>query len=498
MKSILEIELHEKKVRYWLVSIVLSLVVVSVLLFASTQENKWLLASMLAIIGVFICFVIQKKLWRLLLLLIVFVIPLRIDFYLLYKPTYFVQTHGFPGLPVNLFDIVLVVVVCYFCFQILRGESKFYFYPSISIPALVYIILSGISAFHSADWSLSFTVFVLMIKSYLAFLFFANRIKTRDDLSLVLLALMAGVLFQSFVGALQYVSDGGFLKGVFGIPEGALMAQIQGDFILSRVGGTIGHPNALAKYLCFCIPVLLSYSFGKFNVPLRVLAFAATIAAGLTLVMTMSRGSWVALGLTFVFLFYEMFRRYFKSRTKAIVAVILVNTLLAGATLALFEDVRTRLFKDDYGRAEARLPMAMIALDIIKTHPIKGVGLNNYTSVMHTYDHTREWQTYKFPHPVHNSYLLIAAESGIPTLLAFLWLIGSVFVKAWPAIKRFNSSISLLQAGWIGGLMTWLISGMFDRDFAGTNVMLWFTIALVVATSRVLAIENERDTVHET
>jgi hypothetical protein len=50
----------------------------------------------------------------------------------------------------------------------------------------------------------------------------------------------------------------------------------------------------------------------------------------------------------------------------------------------------------------------------------------------------------------------------------------------------------------MGGLMTWLIAGMFDRDFAGTNVMLWFTMAAIVATSRILSAEKEMDNAYET
>ena len=46
--------------------------------------------------------------------------------------------------------------------------------------------------------------------------------------------------------------------------------------------------------------------------------------------------------------------------------------------------------------------------------------------------------------------------------------------------------------------MTWLIAGMFDRDFAGTNVMLWFTMAAIAATSRILSTENESETIHAT
>jgi hypothetical protein len=491
-------DLRGSSLSHVIISISIGITVASIFVFASGLERKWLLATMLGIAGVFGCFVVQRQLWQLLLFFIVFVIPLRIDFYLIYKPTYFVQTHGVPGFPVTSFDILLAVSAFYMIFMALQGKEKIELLPSISIPILIYLCLSGISAAHSADRLLSIVVVILMIKSFVAFLFFANRIQTRSDLMLVVLALILGVLMQSAVGGLQYITGGSFLQGVFGVPQTTYKMQAHGTFMISRVGGTIGHPNALAKYLGFCIPILIAYSYARldnhtFSPYLRKLALLTALMGGVTLLLTMSRGGWVAMGLAFIFLLYEFSRKYFRSRVKAWVAVILLTVLLAGSALIVFEDVRIRLFEDDYNRAQARIPMAMVALNVIIDQPIRGVGLNNYTRAMHAYDRTTKWQTYSFPHPVHNSYLLIAAESGIPTLVSFLWLIVAVYAKAWPALLRLDSPVALLQVGWMAGLWTWIVAGMFDRDFAGTNVMLWFTMAAIVATDRILSNESESE-----
>jgi len=495
MQRVSEIKLNRKEFRSWWFSVLLSIVVSLALILSSSQGKKWTAASILIIMGIFSCFVLQKKLWPLLLFLIVFIIPFKIDFYLIFKPTYFIQSFG---LPVTAFDVVLTILTLYLCLQVLQGKHKFRFYPSISIPALVYLVLSGISAFHSADLSLSFSVIILMIKSYIAFLFFANMIKTEKNLLLVVFALVCGVMLQSFVGWIQYLTEGGFLKGVFGLPKTAFILKSQGQFMLSRVGGTVGHPNALAKYLCFCIPVILSYVLNeRSNTTIRKLAFVSMIAGCVVLIMTLSRGSWMALGLALMYFFYERFRGYSKSRSKAVAMVFLLSVMLAIATLGFSKHVRVRLFESDYGSARSRIPMAMVALNIISNHPISGVGLNNYTTVMGAYDRTREWQSYRWPAPVHNSYLLIAAESGIPALVAFFWLIIAVFTQVKPALKRLDSPVAFLQIGFLGGLMTWLISGMFDRDFAGTNIMFWFTIAMIMAAKRILSAEDGLEAKYE-
>jgi O-antigen ligase len=467
---------------FWMICITLAcLSAITIIAFAPLGK-KWLFASILGLIGIFGSFVIQKIVKHLLLFLAVFLIPLRIDFYLFFKPTDYILT-GYPGFPITAFDIVFFVLLCHYLIGLSNGQEKFKFYPTISVPALLFLVLSGISAFKSADLTFSFANFFLMVKSYFIFLYFANRIKTSEDLSIIIFALCASVLFQSFIGALQYLSGGSFMKGVFGVPQSAYTMKITGTYVLSRVGGTVGHPNVLARYLCFCIPIIFCYVLVGRHTSLRMLAAIAVLGAGLTLILTLSRGSWAALGLASFYLLYKILNYYLKSRVKAIVIVLLLNFALSLSIFGLFEDVRHRLLEDDYGAAASRIPMAMVAWNIIKENPLSGVGLNNYTRAMNKYDRTRNNQSYGFPHPVHNSYLLIAAESGIPALAMFIWLIVSTIKNAASAIKRASPSLGILQVGWIVGLFTWLIAGLFDRDFAGVTTMLWFTIGSSIATN---------------
>lgn len=493
VQKIFNTESTMKNHKYWLLILVLSALSSSVLLIASMQEAKWLTATVLGLGMIYTCLILQRKLWHLLIFSAVFFIPLRIDFYLFLKPAYIVQSYG---LPVSAFDLLLFVLVFYWVFQILTHKEKFNFYPSVSIPALIYILLSGLSALQSADRLNSFLVFVFMVKLYVVFIYFANKIKTQKEMLYVIFALISCVLFQSLVGGIQYVT--GSLLGIFGEPTTAFKTTLTGLESLSRVGGTIGHPNGLAKYLNLCLPVLLCAIFIRFNTVVRLLACLSFILGGFTEILTFSRGGWLALGIVLILTLYEIIRYRSKSRPTSIIFATLLFLFLFGITMVVSDNFRNRLFKDDFGSAKSRIPMAQVALSIIKDKPLRGVGLNNYATVMHAYDRTRNAQTYKFPHPVHNSYLLIAAESGIPALAAFLWLIAAIFNKARTTLKFNASSFSLLQVGWIGGLLTWLISGMFDRDFAGTNVMLWFTFAMVMASDRILFIENKKEIGYET
>jgi O-antigen ligase len=73
------------------------------------------------------------------------------------------------------------------------------------------------------------------------------------------------------------------------------------------------------------------------------------------------------------------------------------------------------------------LPLARLSLDMIRDHPLLGVGLNNYA--VYIGDYAGPAFTRDFIYTVHNKYLLVLAEGGPAALAAFLWFIGSALAN---------------------------------------------------------------------
>lgn len=458
----------------------------AIIVAAIYGDKKWIAAAAMGVTGLILNGIFIGRLKLLYLLCVAFLIPLRIDFYLIFKRTYYIES-SYPGLPITAFDIIFFLLLAQYLFDLIKGKKTFSIAVSLLISSLTFALLSGLSTIQAADTALSVSTFLLIIKSVMVLYYFANAIKSEDEVTAVILGLILAVFLQSLVGALQFITGGAFLQGVFGVPQNTFYFKLQGTALISRVGGTIGHANSLARFLNFCIPVFLTYAFVNYKSFIGKMALPACLFGGLTLILTMSRGCWAALGLTSFYLFYSMGRYLLKSRVKALIAVFLINTAIPGIILATFEDVRTRLFEDDYNSAENRIPLAETAINVISDNPLSGVGLNNYTRVAPKYDHTNEWLSYKWPHPVHNSFLLIAAESGIPALIAFLSIIVSLANKMRPALKNLGDPLTFIQIGCAMGIANWMISGLFDRDFAGTNTMLWFMMGFMLALQKMFA-----------
>jgi len=104
---------------------------------------------------------------------------------------------------------------------------------------------------------------------------------------------------------------------------------------------------------------------------------------------------------------------------------------------------------------QERIQLIKFSLEMIKSNPILGVGLNNFIVRLPEY-----WQSgqIRLLQPVHNIYLLILAETGLVGLIIFLWFLVLTFRK-------------LLEIGsWklVIPLMAILLTGVADHY--------WFTL----------------------
>ncbi len=467
----------------YLICLILGSLTAFGLVISGMKGAKWFAATLLGLIIFYSLFVTARNFTRLFMWLAVFALSFRLNVHLIYKETQYSQIKGFG---IGLFDIALVALVFYWILQLMLRREKFQFFPAISIPFLLYMLLAGISIFKAQDKVLSVSMFLLIVKGYIVFLYFANNVKTKSDLNWIASALAAAILMQVCVGSLQHLTGGTLGLKIIGESERAFRQTIMETGLISRVGGTIGDANMLAMYLNFFLPVLFCYIFNDVAFRYRVICAIVFVLGGLVEILTFSRGGWIALSFSIVVAIYGLFKVKFRSRFKSYTMTAIVIMFAAVTVLGTVTSVRERLFKDDYGAAHARIPMMQVAFNIIKQHPITGVGLNNYATVMNRYDRTRESMTLRFPHPVHNAFLIIGAESGLIALLCFVLVLFSVLSKSARFFQLKDRFLSLSGIGYTCGLIAYIIHAQFRMDFAGRNHFLWFACAMIVAINQLL------------
>ena len=164
--------------------------------------------------------------------------------------------------------------------------------------------------------------------------------------------------------------------------------------------------------------------------------------------------------------------------SKVVVSIIILAIII----FSLQGFITTRLISDDYGAAYSRIPLMKVAMNIIKTHPFLGIGINNYAEVMQSYDNTTEKISFHFPYVVHNSYLLIASEIGVIGLLLFLWFVTQIYKRGINLILNCNDRfIICATVGFLAGITAFLINITFENvGMVGQTFFIFLVISGVV------------------
>jgi putative inorganic carbon (HCO3(-)) transporter len=146
-----------------------------------------------------------------------------------------------------------------------------------------------------------------------------------------------------------------------------------------------------------------------------------------------------------------------------------------------------RFIGHDGGSAESRIPQFEVAFNIIKDKPFLGVGINNYSEVMHRYDNTEEGLASITKFPVHNIYLHIAAEMGLFGLFIFIWILAVIFTKGVSYIMQNNDIMVYVVIGMLAGILAFLIHGLFDVASIGSKMFLfmWFFAGIIIAAKNI-------------
>lgn len=116
---------------------------------------------------------------------------------------------------------------------------------------------------------------------------------------------------------------------------------------------------------------------------------------------------------------------------------------------------------------------------MIAERPLFGVGPGRVKALYPVYRQSG-WVD---PHPghLHNNIVMIAAETGIPSLLAYLWFVGAFFAAALRQIRAVprGHSVRGVTLGAVGAMAALFAAGMFEYNFGDVEVLM---ATLVVAT----------------
>ena len=362
--------------------------------------------------------------------------------------------------------------------QMLNGQMVKLFkktmqpYNYIAIAALMFVVVN----FYLTGEVLKTLYFALKIFEISFVAYYTAKFMSRKKVfenSVFVFA--GGIFFQSFLAIAQFVNQksiGGVLyyfgeRTFNGSTAGIANASLNGELVL-RPYATFPHPNVLAGYLVVVMTIMLfSLSFRNSNQEARgkkhevrvmnwlspalilnslfLVRISALILGTIALFLSMSR-----IGiLLWVFILGYFFIKKINIRTFIIGVFLSILFLMLSPLGARFTQVA---LTDD--AIAQRLSLINASFQMIASSPLFGVGLFNFIPTLLLIQQPLTIGTYL--QPVHNIFLLVAAETGLIGLGFFGWFL-------WKTLQRIRNQESGIREILYILFTVILITGMFDH-----------------------------------
>ena len=210
--------------------------------------------------------------------------------------------------------------------------------------------------------------------------------------------------------------------GFYGVKNGLIGVLKGGGFqILRGPGGMLLDNNDFALALVMNVPLLWYMGIGEGKAWVRKATVAAVGLTVATVLLTHSRGAFLALSMTTLWIAWRS-----GHLLRAVAALILLAAIFP---LVVPDHVLERLgtiTDTEETSANSRLTAWATALVMIQDNPIWGVGLRNFVDRVPEYSVVPIGED-STTHVAHNSYLQIWAESGSIAFTVYLAILASVF-----------------------------------------------------------------------
>ena len=251
----------------------------------------------------------------------------------------------------------------------------------------------------------------------------------------------------------------------------------------NRATGGFNHSNDLAGYLTFVIPVVMVHPFwNKNSMGKFFLGMVLTVLSVWSLVVTFSRGAWLAVAAGVFFFLCFVGRSWRPFIILGIMAFILGT--------GIFFTTNKKEFRVDahdvHHTVHWRYDLWEDSLKMILNRPNFGYGPNTFMPTFFDFGRAIRGGGYYTPTYAHNCFIQLAAEMGIFGLGSFLWIVGLLFQKVIVQLKNLKAgdyNLKILSTGMLGGTLAFLGHSFVDTNLFSLQLsaLFWMMVGLQVA-----------------
>lgn len=381
------------------------------------------------------------------------------------------------GYYVSSLDLVMLLLLCFFARDALST-----IYRLVPKPVLLFFILYTLWMFLSLEnveeWEVVGPHLQYEAKGYLLFITVfclvakPGRMGSTTTLHYILIGFSLAMWVEFLIVCLEYV---GILRtgmGFMGIWVGSL-SEVLGQGETLRVGGTYQHPNALSVATGAAFLFLWQIQMDSKPEARRSLWYwPGIIGSFLCLVLTLSRGGYIgtaAGGCVYVgTMLLSRGTNWLKSLPWKYIAPAIISMFAIGF---YFSDViADKIFFSSLGNVTSRQVMNAMALQISSENPWIGAGIGQHGfAMMQMASFTELFMVLKVIPMVHNIYLLILTEVGIPgTVFFFLIPLYTMVFALRMCLRHPNHELAAALCGAVSAIALYLVA-----DLASASLRRW-------------------------
>ena len=336
-----------------------------------------------------------------------------------------------------------------------KGKLDFKKTP-FDVAIALLVVLSAASIWASPDRAFSFyNYYNLMGRYVLIYYLVVNNINSGTQIKRIIWTMLASAAMVTLYGFYQY------LYGVNTLANEWVDGKQFPDLKI-RVFSTLKNPNLLAGFLVTMMAIGASMGYKAATIKGKVVLFSLVLMFGACLVLTYSRGAW--LSLLAVIIVYGML-----CNRKIFWLLILLPFAMICGHEGILERIMSIINPTDTS-STLRMALWESTIAMIRDKPFLGIGWGAYWLVYPEYDFFLNNANVKIFH-AHNMYLNIAAEIGIPGLIAFLTIMCGHIRLALSVFRGETES-------WLSGLMLGIIAAIGGIVINGLTDYVLFNIQL--------------------
>ncbi len=356
-------------------------------------------------------------------------------------------------------------------FKRIHTSKPLFIKTPLDKPLLALSLWFLISLLFSTYRPASFEAAALLF-SYVAFYYLLiHTIRTRKQQRHLVYVIITVALVLSIIGFLQrfdlipVLRDGG---------SGGAAGSLTSIY---------GNHNHIAGYLEMAIPLLLglflTQSQRGLNLFLMLYALVVLISAHL---LTLSRGGWLSLVLSFLFMgIILLTQKSFRSKKTLLttfVALIFVVFLVLVST-NIVERIMTVTDQETVVGLNGRSIAWDGTVEMIKDNWLLGSGPGTYATIFSQYQPPGITARFFY---AHNDYLHYTAEIGLPLLIIMGWFLYVLFRTGFKKIKDPSRHTWGVTLGAMTGIIAILVHSIIDFNlhFPANAILFVTLVALVI------------------